>query len=160
MAATASEAQLDIIFYHGAYPLWCYLTAKFGIDIRDICPRVAVEEPKVITELGEYTLRVVPDDYHNGLVSDELLTTEHTQHITFLLNCTNVVFNMLKEGIIRHGEHILHPYSFQLDSNQNLELVLSDVLADELDLDTYAKSLTDMIKLGVHYEAYDGHGSN
>jgi len=60
------------------------------------------------------------------------------------LNCVNVVFNMLKEGIIRDGEHILYPYVFQLDSNQNLELILAP------DASEYIPAL-DSSKLGIRF---------
>lgn len=147
-----SEQQLDIIFYHGAYSLWQFLSQKFNIDLRDVCARVAIDEPSLLTETGKYTMRVVPNDYQSGLVDD----TTHSEHITFLLNCVNVVFNMLKEGIIRNGEHILRMYNFQLDDNQNLELVLSENVEDEYDSDEshpkHAKSIDDSIKLGINYQ--------
>lgn len=144
-----NEAQLDIIFYHGAYPVWRYLTDKFGIDIRDICARVAIDEPKLKTAMGEYTLSVVPDNYDNELIQSDI---SHSDHITFLLNCANVVFNMLKEGIIRNGDHILQPYSFQMDSAYNLYLILPENIDDQI---PRAQSLTDSIKLGICYNPYN-----
>jgi len=145
MAEAPSEQQLNIIFYHGAYSLWQFLSQKFNIDIRDVCARVAVDEPSLLTESGKYTLRVVPNDYQSGLSVDPA----HTEHITFLFNCVNAVFNMLKEGIIRHGDHILRRYNFQLDLDQNLELVLTECDSDS----PYAESINDTIKLGINYQS-------
>lgn len=140
MPTVPTDAQLDIIFYHGAYPLWKFLLQKFEIDIRDICARVAKDEPKLATNKGTYYVRTVDNHYNNTL------SAEHTEDVTFLLNCVNVVFNMLKEGIIRNGEHILHPYSFQLDENSNLELILVETPEDDT---KYIKSVDDNIKLGI-----------
>jgi hypothetical protein len=146
MSEAPSESQLDVIFYHGAYSLWQFLSQKFNIDIRDVCARVAVDEPSLLTSSGKYAMRVVPNDYQSSLSADPM----HTEHITFLFNCVNVVFNMLKEGIIRHGDHILRRYSFQLDLDQNLELVLTESANDA----PYAESIDDSIKLGINYQ-YD-----
>lgn len=143
--ASPNEQQLDIIFYHGAYSLWHFLTQKFNLDIRDVCARVAFDEPVLTTDTGKYTMRVVSDDYQSGLE----LNGVHDEHLTFMINCVNVVFNMLKEGVIRNGDHILRPYSFQLDSYKNLELILSDPDSDE----PRAESLVDNIKLGIHFES-------
>ncbi len=137
-----NDAQLDVIFFYGAYPLWQFLSTKFDIDIREVCPRVAKDVPKLATELGEYVVEVVEPDYSHGLNTHE--SDVHDSHITFLLNCVNVVFNMLKEGIIRDGEHILYPYAFQLDSNQNLELVLAQ------DASEYISELSSC-KLGIRF---------
>jgi hypothetical protein len=154
-APSPDEAQLDIIFYYGAYPLWQFLQQALGIDIRDVCSRVAVEEPKLITPAGIYRMRIVDNDYTNDFPQRD---ADHDSHLTFLLNCVNVVFNMLKEGIIRDGVHILRPYSFQLDSSKSLELVWDDEYynPDEICIE-YAYNcpqlLDDSIKLGVVFEA-------
>lgn len=143
MPSNPSEAQLEVIFYHGAYPLWKFMLQKFEIDIRDICARVAKDEPKLITNKGTYYVRTVDNDY------DNVLGSEHTENVTFLLNCVNQVFNMLKHGIIRNGEHIVRPYCFQLDENSNLELVLVE---EPQDGEEYIRSVNDTIKLGIMVE--------
>jgi hypothetical protein len=144
MPVNPSEAQLDIIFYHSAYPLWKFMIQKFEIDIRDVCARVAKDEPKLVTNKGTYYVRTVANDYNN------VLGEEHTENVTFLLNSVNVVFNSLKDGIIRNGERILHPYYFQLDEHSNLELVLVDGPEDA----NYIKSVDDRIKLGIVFDNF------
>lgn len=139
MPVSPNEKQLDIIFYYGAYPLWKYLDKKFNIDIRDVCHRVAIDEPVLHQLNGVYTMRIVDNEYDHNL--DET----HNENISFLLNCINSVFKMLKEGIIKNGEHILAPYHFQLDDNRNLELVLIDDPANQ----NYVESIDDNIKIGV-----------
>lgn len=136
-----NQAQLDIIFYHGAYPLWKFLIQKFGIDIREVCERVAKDEP--ILPIGEkkLALRTVPDDYQCNL--DESYNSDKT----FLLNCANVVFNTLKEGIIKNGEHILQPYKFALDDWNNMFLQLDD--DPTIDESHELESFNDAIKLGL-----------
>ena len=53
------DGQLDIVFYHGAYPLWIYLKETLGVNIVDVCPRVAKDEPVLTTEHGDLVARVV-----------------------------------------------------------------------------------------------------
>ena len=143
MPSNPSEEQLEVIFYHGAYPLWKFMLQKFEIDIRDICAKVAKDEPKLITDKGTYVVRTVGNDYSN------VLGEEHTKNVTFLLNCINVTFNMLKHGIIRNGDHIVRPYHFQLDENSNLELIL---IEEPQDGEEYIRSVNDTIKLGIIVE--------
>ncbi len=158
-----AEAQLDVIFYYGAFPVWKFVERVFALDIREVCPRVAVDYPQLLTDQGCYRVELVGSDYCSSLFTHEQTDVasvgsgvDHQQHITFLLNCVNVVFNMLKEGIVRDGKHILGPYGFQLDARSNLELVL---LASEEDLVNvcYARRLDLDTKLGVvHGELNEG----
>lgn len=140
MPVQPSKEQLAIIFYHGAYPLWKYLIAKFGFDLRDVCDKVAKEEPMVINGEKKLALRTVSKDYKCEVGS------EYDDDKTFLLNCANVVFSMMKEGVIRHGDHILKPYKFVLDQNQNITLELESNPSDDI---PFAKSLDDTISLGI-----------
>ena len=135
--------QLNIIFYYGAYPLWKFLNIKFSIDIRDVCAQVSKYDPTLFVSNGKYNTLIVDNNYQNNL--DET----HNEHITFLLNCINSVFNMLKEGIIKNGEHILRPYYFQLDEYKNLELLL--VKDENINEETYVKSNNDNIKIGIAF---------
>ncbi len=140
MPVQPSTEQLAIIFYHGAYPVWKYLIAKFGFDLRDVCDKVAKEEPVVVVGAKKLALRTVPKSYKCEVGS------EYDDDKTFLLNCANVVFNMMKEGIIRHGEHILKPYKFVLDQNQNITLELEGNPANNV---PFAESINDTISLGI-----------
>lgn len=117
-----SEDQLNIIFYYGAYPLWKLLDQMFGIDIREVCARVAKEEPVLATTEGDYRMRVVDYDYP-GMKPIGSTDSSHDQHLTFLVNCVNVVFSSMSEALVLNGVHVLRGYSFQLDSNYNMELV-------------------------------------
>lgn len=148
MSGSRDEAQLDIIFYYGAYPLWQFLTRKFGLDMREVCPRVAVEEPVLTTPAGAYRMQVVDMAHENEFSGRD---ADHDSHLTFLLNSVNVVFNVMKDGIIRDGDHILRPYRFHLTSGDSLVLQLSP--EDIVDGCSYAQSLDDSIKLGVVFEA-------
>ncbi len=132
--APPSKTQLEIIHYHGAYPLWKFLLQKFGIDIREVCERIAKDEPFLPIDEKKLALRTVNHDYVCTLDSS------YDQDKTFLLNCCNAVFNILKEGIVKNGEHILKPYSFSLDEHGNMSMISSDGSLE---------SYNDSIKLGV-----------
>lgn len=129
------QGQLDVIFYHGAYPLWKYLGELFDINIVDVCPKVTKEEPVLSTKFGKFAVRVV-DLPHN-----EKLPPTHNNDVVFLVNSINVVFESLKAGIESDGEKILQPYSFALDRWHNLYLVDSDGNA------THARGLS-VLKVG------------
>lgn len=121
-ASMDKDAQLDIIFYYGAYALWRFLDHVFNIDIRDVCQRVAKEEPVLRTEEGTYVMRVVDGAFDGKLNEDQ---SKHGNHCTFLINCANVVFGSLKDGVSLKGEFILRDCQFQLDEQLNLELVVN-----------------------------------
>jgi hypothetical protein len=144
MPLNPNEQQLDIIFHYGAYPLWKFIIQKFEIDIRDVCTKVATVEPKLVANQHTYIVDVVDNDYDNELNE----SMDHNENITFLLNCVNVVFNTLKEGIVRNGIHILKPYYFQLDERRNLELILVETPEES----EYIYSINDNIKLGIRLE--------
>lgn len=112
-----SEEHLSVIFYHGAYPLWAYLQEVISIDITEVCAYVAKEEP--ILTLGDAKLacRTV------HLPHDEQLPSVFNNDKTFLLNCVNTVFEMLKAGIEKDGKRVLSAYKFILDGNHNLILI-------------------------------------
>lgn len=112
-----SEGQLDIIFYHGAYPLWSYLKEIIGIDITEVCPRVAKEEPVLKTDNGELVARVVDLPFVKQV--DHMSNND----VIFLLNSINVVFGSLSAGIEKDGEKILGSFKFKLDENHNMILV-------------------------------------
>jgi hypothetical protein len=139
MPVAPTDKQMEVIFYFGAYPLWKFLSSKFNIDIREICDKVAIDEPTCHQPKGVYTIRVVDNEYNHNLNKD------HNENITFLLNSVNIVFNILKEGIIKNGEHILKPFHFQLDDNRNLELVLIENPIEQ----EYLQSINNNIKIGV-----------
>ncbi len=111
------DGQLDVIFYHGAYPLWVYLKDVLSIDIVDVCPRVAKDEPVLETELGRLVPRVVE------LPHDNELTHMFNNDVIFLINSINVVFESLKAGVERDGHKILEEYKFELDPSHNMYLV-------------------------------------
>jgi hypothetical protein len=140
MPIQPSEKQLDIIFYHGAYPLWKYIIEKFEFDIRDVCARVATNEPIIHTNGKKLALRTVSNDYKC------MLGAEYDNDKTFLLNCANVVFDILKEGIIRRGDHIFKPYKFVLDQNQNIQIQLYEESPNDLPI---AESINNSISLGI-----------
>lgn len=119
MAESASipDGHLDVIFYHGAYPLWIYLKESFGIDITDVCPRVSKEEPNLKTDHGNLVARVVDLD------ASTTLNSIHNNDLIFLLNSINVVFESLKAGIEKDGLKILQSFKFKLDSNHSMFLV-------------------------------------
>lgn len=114
------EGQLDVIFYHGAYPLWKYLLELFEINIVDVCPRVAKEEPVLETEFGNLVARLV------DLPDETKLAPTHNNDVIFFVNSINIVFESLKAGIESDGVKILQPYRFKLDKWHNLYLVSDD----------------------------------
>lgn len=114
------EGQLDVIFYHGAYPLWKYLELLFNINIVDVCARVTKEEPVLKTDSGELVARVVDLPHTN------LLTHMSNNDVIFLINSINVVFESLKAGVERDGVKILEQYKFLLDSDHNMYLIDAD----------------------------------
>lgn len=111
------DAQLDIIFYHGAYPLWVYLQEVVGINIVDVCPRVTKTEPVLKTASGSLVVRMV-DLPH----SDELGSI-YNNDVNFLLNAINVVFESLKAGVEKNGIKMMEPFKFSIDANHNIYLV-------------------------------------
>ena len=111
------QEQFDVIFYHGAYPLWVYLQEILGINIVDVCSRVTKEEPILTTTNGKLAVRMVDNDY-----SVELPPI-HNNDIIFLVNSINVVFESLKEGIEKNEEKLLKPYKFKLHKNNVMTLI-------------------------------------
>lgn len=111
------DGQLDVIFHYGAYPLWVYLQEVIGINIVDVCPRVAKEEPVLTTDLGKLVARVVE------LPHDNELTHMHNNDVIFFINSINVVFESLKAGTERDGVKILEGFKFKLDPSHNMYLV-------------------------------------
>lgn len=109
--------QLDVIFYHGAYPLWKYLQEVMGINIVDVCARVTKDEPILKTTNGQLVARVVDLPHSKEL--------DHTfnNDVIFIVNSINVVFESLKAGIEKDGIRLLDKFKFKLDSNQNMYLV-------------------------------------
>lgn len=128
------EGQLDVIFYHGAYPLWKYLLELFEINIVDVCPRVAKEEPVLETKFGKLAVRIMP------LPNEEKLEPTYNNDVIFLVNSINVVFESLKAGIESDGVKILAPYQFKLDKWHNLYLVDGDI--------PIASSCLSVVKIG------------
>lgn len=116
------DIKLDIMFCHGAYSLWQFLQRVFDIDIREVCSRVTKELPVLTTDTGKLAVVVIDANSTYSIVSP-VESVEHKDDITFLLNCVNSVFNILKTVVMRNGERILQDYSFQLDDNCLLELV-------------------------------------
>lgn len=111
-----SDEQLAVVYYHGAYPLWAYLKETFGINITEVCPRVAKDEPILKTACGQLVPRVVDNTY------DIKLDSIFNNDIIFLINSINVVFESLKSGVEKDGVKILESFQFKLDSNQNMYL--------------------------------------
>ena len=112
-----SEEQLDVIFYHGAYPLWVYLQEVVGINIVDVCARVAKDEPILKTANGKLVSRVVDLPHPNQL------THMFNNDVIFLLNSINVVFESLKAGVEKDGVKLLAQFKFKLDHEHNIFLV-------------------------------------
>jgi hypothetical protein len=112
-----SDEQLAIVFYHGAFPLWKYLEFCFDIDIREVCDRVAKDEPVVKSNDKELAVRMVQTDHKNEL------GPMFNNDIIFLLNAVNVVFNTLKLGIMKDEKKILESYKFKLDAEYNMYMV-------------------------------------
>ncbi len=105
--------QLDVIFYHGAYPLWKYLQDVLEIDIVDVCARVTKKEPVLSTPNGdELVARVVS-------APTEKLDPTFNNDVIFLLNSINVVFHTLQLGVERDDEKLLKKYKFNLDQETN-----------------------------------------
>ena len=111
------EEQLDIIFYHGAYPLWVYLQEVIGINIVDVCARVTKEEPILKTPNGKLVSRVI------DLPHPKQLTPTFNNDVIFLLNSINVVFESLKAGVEKDGDKLLAQFKFKLDPDNNIFLV-------------------------------------
>ena len=111
------EGQLDIIFYHGAYPLWTYLKEVVGIDITEVCPRVAKEEPVLKAANGKLAARVVTMPHKKEV--------DHTfnNDVIFFLNSINIVYGSLSAGIEKEGTKILESFKFKLDADHNMFLV-------------------------------------
>lgn len=141
MPAQPTQEQTNIIFYHGGYPLWQFLLRKFNIDIRSVCQRVAKDEPVLATDRKKLVVRTVEAGHCHGLDSS------YDSDITFLLNCVNTAFNVLKDGVKQEGKHILKPYKFVLDENHNIALQLVNDPAVELS--DAAESFNDIIMLGI-----------
>lgn len=114
------DQHLDIIFYHGAYPLWQYLLDVVGINIVEVCPRVAKEEPVLQTKFGKLVARVV------DLPHEKEVDHMSNNDVIFLLNSVNVVFGSLSAGIEKDGCKILDNYKFELDKDHNMILVHKD----------------------------------
>ena len=112
------EEQLDIIFYHGAYPLWVYLQEVLGINIVDVCARVAKEEPVLNCSNGNKLVSRVVDLPHPKEL-DHMCNND----VIFLLNSINVVFETLKAGIEKDGSKLLDSFRFKIDSDNNIFLV-------------------------------------
>lgn len=112
-----TDELLDIIFYHGAHPLWSYLQAVLSVNITSVCARVAKDEPLLKTSEGDIAARVVT------LPHTRTLDPVSNNDITFLLNSITTVFKSLRNGVERDGEKILQAYEFSLDDQSNLVLV-------------------------------------
>ncbi len=112
-----SDHNLSYVYYYGAYPLWHYLKDVFNVDISEVCPRVAKDEPILSTSDGDLVPRSV------DISNNEMLDDVYNNHVAFLVNSINVVFESLKSGIEREGVKILEPYKFMMDECRNLYLV-------------------------------------
>jgi hypothetical protein len=110
------DEQLTWIYYHGAHPLWLYLKTLLDIDITEVCPRVAKDEPILNAKNGDLVARVVE------LPHDQKLRPEFNNDVIFLVNSINTVFEILKNGVERDGQLILKNYKFKLDEYNNLYL--------------------------------------
>ena len=111
------DGQLDIIFYHGGYPLWLYLQEVIGINIVDICARIAKDEPILKTDHGQLVARVV--DLPHARTIDHTFNND----LIFLLNSINVVFESLKAGVEKDGVKLMAQFKFKLDADHNMYLV-------------------------------------
>lgn len=118
--ADLPDQHLDIIFYHGAYPLWQYLLEVVGINIVEVCPRVAKEEPILKTKYGDLAARTV------DLPHEKEVDHMSNNDVIFLVNSVNVVFESLSAGIEKDGCKLLENYKFELDPNHNMILVNKD----------------------------------
>jgi len=114
---TIPDGQMDVIFYHGGYPLWLYLKDVLGINIVDVCARITKEQPVLKTSDAELIMNVVDLPHSNEL--------DHTSNndVIFLVNSVNQVFQSLQAGVERDGEKMLEAFKFKLDANHNLFLV-------------------------------------
>lgn len=111
------DGQLDVIFYHGAYPLWVYLHEIFGINIVDVCARVSKTEPILKVSNANLAVRVVE------LPSPKSVDHTFNNDVIFLLNSVNVVFESLKSGVEKDGVKLLNDFKFELDADNNMFLV-------------------------------------
>lgn len=115
-----SDKHLDVIFHHGAFPLWMYLDKLFSIDIVDVCSHVAKSEPVLVTCFGTLAARMVHAS--NTL----MLPPPFNNDVIFLLNSINVVFESLKVGVERDGIKILEPFRFTKDVYNNIYLTSTE----------------------------------
>lgn len=111
------QEQFDVIFHHGAYPLWVYLQEVLGINIVDVCSRVTKEEPILVTDNGKFVARVANSDDSNDL------PPTCNNDVIFLINAINVVFESLKLGVEKDGVKLLSPFKFKLTKSKMLSLV-------------------------------------
>jgi hypothetical protein len=111
------EGQMAVVWLYGAYPLWSYLQEVIGINIVDICDRVAKKEPLLTTDRGTLVARVV------DLPHSSNLGNQFTNDKIFLLNSINVVFESLKSGVEMNGVNMLDAFKFELDSDHNMYLI-------------------------------------
>ena len=116
-ANDVSEDQLNVIFYHGAYPLWVYLQEVIGINIVDVCARVTKDEPILESVNGKLVCRVVDLPYPRKLGN------MFNNDVIFLLNSINVVFESLKAGVEKDGTQLMAQFKFKLDADNNIFLV-------------------------------------
>ena len=100
--------------------MWAYLKEVIGIDITDVCPRVAKEEPVLKTSNGDLVARMVPLSHKNEL------GPIFNNDVIFLVNSVNIVFNSLSAGVEKEGTKILQSFKFKLDGEHNLYLVGAD----------------------------------
>jgi hypothetical protein len=114
------EGQMAVVWMYGAYPLWNYIQEVIGVNIVEVCSRVAKEEPLLTTDRGTLVARTVALPYSSSLDS-----TFNNDKI-FLLNSINVVFESLKSGVEMDGSKLLDAFKFKLDSNHNMYLVGCD----------------------------------
>ncbi len=120
MSDSIPEDQLAWIFYHGGYPLWLYLRESIGINIGDVCAKIAKEEPILKTTNGDLVARVIKTPHECKL------SPIHNNDVIFLINSINTVFESLKEGVERDGVKLLGQFKFQLDKYHNMYLINED----------------------------------
>ena len=120
MSSSIPEDQLAWIFYHGGHPLWLYLQETLGINITDVCSRIAKDEPVLKTNFGDLVARVVklPHEYK--------LQPIYNNDVIFIINSINTVFESLKKGVERDGVQLLGKFKFQLDKYHNMYLINVD----------------------------------
>lgn len=111
------DGHLDIIFYHGAHPLWVYLKEVAEIDILDVCPRVAKESPILKTDRGDLSISLVDVPF------EKQVGPMFNNDVIFLLNSINIVYESLRAGIEKDGVKILETYKFKLDKSHNMFLI-------------------------------------